>query len=595
MKRLSRLLAATVVTVVAAGSLSAVFAGSAFASGNPPWEPLTNPPEAGGLLFFNSSGTQITSGTVNQPLAAYVVGTGTLRTGDSVATLEAYTPVDGIPAGEWSGEQLSGSTDYPNASAPSPINTTSLPVVTESASDETIAQYEGDYPNNDTSGDGYAGIYVIRLITDAPDKPATTSYDSADIQVTGDTWSVVYSQDNVTSTTTSLTTSPASPQVSGTSVTLTATVSPSAATGTVQFEYGSTDIGSPVTVSGGTASISTTSLPVGTDDLSAVFTPATLSGYGGSTGTASYTINPPPAAGTTTALTVDPSSAPAYTSVSLTAAVTVTSTSAPISPSAGSVSFYDDGTDTSGDITSDSVLLGTEALGTGGVASLSSSTFAQGAHNIVAAFVPSDPSVYDTSSSPAVLFTATAPTYTPHEQDLSVAIPPGTLTITTPYTPSSPFDLGTATLNPGQGTYSASAPFGSSANPADGITITDTGIGEDTWTASASVTDFSDGGSDSINGQNLTFTGVTPSYVTGNAYGSGAGQIPIDTEDVTNDGTVYASGASGSDGLKGGPHQFAESTEPGGGTVYVYGNLDLTAPSSVTPGTYTATLTFTVA
>lgn len=592
MKRLFRVLAAAAVAVVAAGSLSAVFAGSALASGNPPWEPLTNPPEAGGLLFFNSSGTQITSGTINEPLAAYVVGTGTLRAGDSVATLEAYTPVDGIPAGEWSGEQLSGSTNYPNASAPAPIDTTSLPVVTESASDETIAQYEGDYPNNATTS-GYQGIYVIRLITDAPDKPATTSYDSADIQVTGSTWSVVYTQDNVTSTTTALTTSPASPQVSGTSVTLTATVTPSAAIGTVQFEYGSTDIGSPVATSSGTASISTTGLPVGTDALSAVFTPAALSGYGGSTGTASYRISPPPAAATATALTVDPSSAPAYTSVSLTAAMT--SSDVALASSAGSVSFYDNGSTSTNVISSSSVLLGTEALGTGGVASLSYSTFAQGAHNIVAEFLPSDPSVYNSSTSPAVLFTATAPTYTPAPADLSVAIPPGTLTITTPYTPSNPFNLGTATLNPGQGTYTASAPFGSSSDPSAGVTITDTGIGEETWTASASVTDFTNGGTDTINGQNLTFTGVTPSYLTGNAYGTGVGQIPVDTQDVTNDGTVYASGASGSDGLEGGPHQFADSTAPGGGSVYVYGNLDLTAPSSVTPGMYTATLTFTVA
>lgn len=594
MRKLIGVLATAAVTVVAAGSLSSVFAGSAFAAGPPPWDPIANPPEVGGLLFFNSSGTEITSGTINEPLAAYVVGTSTLRAGDSVATLEAYTPVDGIPAGEWSGEQLSGSTNYPNSSAPAPINTASLPVVTEASTDESIATYEGDFPNNATTS-GYEGFYVIRLITSAPSKPATTSYDSADIQVTGSTWSVVYTQNNATSTSTALSTSPASPQVSGTSVTLKAAITPSTAPGTVQFEYGSTDIGSPVAVSGGTASISTTSLPVGTDNLSAVFTPTALSGYAGSTGTGTYTITPPPATGTTTALTVNPNSAAAYSAVSLTAAVTITSSNTPLTATDGSVSFYDNGGSATTVISSSSVLLGTETLGAGGVASLSDSTFAEGDHNIVAVFNPSDPSAYNTSASPAVLFTATAPTYTPDQQDLSVAIPAGTLTITTPYTPTNPFNLGTATLNPAQGTYSARAPFGSSSDPAAGVTITDTGIGGSTWTASASVTDFTNGGTDSISGQNLTFTGVVPSYLTGNAYGTGTGEIPVDTQDVTNNGTVYASGATGSDGLKGGPHQFADSTAAGAGSVYVDGNLNLTAPSSVTPGTYTATLTFTVA
>jgi hypothetical protein len=45
-----------------------------------------------------------------------------------------------------------------------------------------------------------------------------------------------------------------------------------------------------VTVSGGTATTSTTSLPVGTDTLSAVFTPAAFAAYTGSTGTKTFTV-----------------------------------------------------------------------------------------------------------------------------------------------------------------------------------------------------------------------------------------------------------------------------------------------------------------
>ena len=51
------------------------FAGSAFAAGNPPWEPVANPPEVGSLTFYNAAGQQITGGsTTAQPFAAYVQG-----------------------------------------------------------------------------------------------------------------------------------------------------------------------------------------------------------------------------------------------------------------------------------------------------------------------------------------------------------------------------------------------------------------------------------------------------------------------------------------------------------------------------------------
>jgi hypothetical protein len=691
-KRLVRSVTALGAVALVAGSLTAGLAGVASAAGNPPWEPVANPPEAGGLLFFNAAGQQITGGSVStSPLAAYVEGTTVLNASDDKATLKAYTPVNGVPAGTWSGEQLSSSTVYPNASAPAPLTTSTLPVVTGSSSDVSLATYVLSFPNDDTSSDGYAGLYVLRLISSNP--TTTTSYDSADIQITGSTWSVVYPAPTLTSTTTTLTTTPASPQTQGTSVTLNASVSPSAP-GTVQFEVGSTDIGTPVTVTGGTAStttttlplgsdslsavftpqsgsaysgstgtasytissapatpttttlttspsspqfagtsvtlnasinqpapgtvqfevgstdigspvavvdgastgtasIATTSLPTGSDNLSAVFTPQAGSGYAGSTGTASYTINPQPATPTTTALSVDPTTGPAFTAITLTAAVTNTSSSAALAAGDGTVTFYDDGTDASGDITSSSVALGTANLAAGGIGTVVTTDFAPGTHNIVVQFTPADSGVYNSSTSPAVLLTTTSPTSS-DPQDLQVSIPTGTLTITTPYTPSNPFQLGTASLNPGGGYYTASAPFGSTSNPSQGVTITDTGIGNNTWTASASVTDFTNGPTNTINGQNLTFTGVVPNYIAGNQYGTGAGDIPVTTTDVTNNGTVYAAGASGSDGLKGGPHQFASIATPGAGSAYVDGLLTLTAPSSAAAGTYTATLTFTV-
>src|SRR5580658_898751 len=252
------------------GGLVALTAGAASASGNPPWEPVSNPPDVGALVFYNAAGQQVTGGQVSsQPIAAYVQGTATVQAGDNKATLYGFLPVNGQTPAQWSGEALDGATVYPNASAPGSLASSSLPLVTGGASDESLTTLEADFPNNDTSSDGYAGMYVLRLVTSEAGVASNGDYDAADIQITGNTWSVVYPVPALTATTTSLTASPGSPQVFGTSVTLQATVTPSAP-GTVQFEDGTTAIGSPVTVSGGTASISTTTLPTGTDALHAV-------------------------------------------------------------------------------------------------------------------------------------------------------------------------------------------------------------------------------------------------------------------------------------------------------------------------------------
>jgi hypothetical protein len=76
-------------------------------------------------------------------------------------------------------------------------------------------------------------------------------------------------------TSTALAVSPVSPVAQGIRVTLTATITPSTAVGTVQFKDVTTDIGAPVTVSNnGTASGSTSTLAPGPHQLTAVFTPA---------------------------------------------------------------------------------------------------------------------------------------------------------------------------------------------------------------------------------------------------------------------------------------------------------------------------------
>jgi hypothetical protein len=81
----------------------------------------------------------------------------------------------------------------------------------------------------------------------------------------------------------------------GDTVTLTATVAPSAAAGTVQFKDGGSDLGSPVTVTAGSAQLPTSALTTGAHTLTAVFTSADTDAYASSTSAAkSYTINGAP-------------------------------------------------------------------------------------------------------------------------------------------------------------------------------------------------------------------------------------------------------------------------------------------------------------
>lgn len=82
---------------------------------------------------------------------------------------------------------------------------------------------------------------------------------------------------NATATSTALAVGTPDPVAFGTATSLTATVSPSNAPGSVQFKRGATSIGSPIAVVGGIATLDSTVLPAGTQNLTAVFTPSDAS------------------------------------------------------------------------------------------------------------------------------------------------------------------------------------------------------------------------------------------------------------------------------------------------------------------------------
>ena len=207
-----------------------------------------------------------------------------------------------------------------------------------------------------------------------------------------------------TTTTTALGASPTSPQPFGTPETLTATINPAAATGTVQFEDGTTDIGSPVTVSAGSAQTLTSTLSVGTHSLSAVFTPTSGSGYTASTGTTSFAVS---SLATTTGLGASPiSPQPFGTPETLTAT---------INPSAatGTVQFEDGTTD-----------IGSPVTVSAGSAKIETSTLPAAHDTLSAVFTPTSGSGYSASTGTTSFTVSAAPTTTrlgaspPSPQDL---------------------------------------------------------------------------------------------------------------------------------------------------------------------------------
>jgi hypothetical protein len=197
-----------------------------------------------------------------------------------------------------------------------------------------------------------------------------------------------------TVTTTTLTTSPASPVTRGTPVTLTATITPATAAGTVQFKNGTNNLGNPVTVSNGTASGSTSTLAAGSHSLTATFIPTSPAAFSTSTSspvTFVVTGATGGATATSTTLTTNPASPVSRgTPVTLIAAVTPAT-------AAGIVQFKDG-----------AINLGNPVIVSNGVASTTTSTLAVGGHQLTAVFIPTDPAVFSSSTSPVLAFEVTS-------------------------------------------------------------------------------------------------------------------------------------------------------------------------------------------
>lgn len=187
-------------------------------------------------------------------------------------------------------------------------------------------------------------------------------------------------------TETSISASPAGTAQQGTAVTFTATVAPAAA-GAVQFSTAAGALGAPVTVQNGTATTTTSTLPVGQHAVTATFTPADAAAHLGSASTAlGYSITPIPApdadATETAKVTASPASrAEAGEAVELTTTVANLDDAATVPT--GSVEFFSIAAGTATRVSQ-----GTAAV-QNGAATVSTTKLAAGGHSFVAVFTPS--------------------------------------------------------------------------------------------------------------------------------------------------------------------------------------------------------------
>ena len=189
-----------------------------------------------------------------------------------------------------------------------------------------------------------------------------------------------------TATTITLDMPPDRPLVANTVETLTATVRPSSLAGTVQFKDGSSNIGGPVAVSGGTAATTTTLAP-GNHSLTAIFTPTSLSDLDASTSPViSGVVNALAVVkATTTTFTVIPSG-PVTQGVPIILIAQVMPVNA-----AGTVQFMDGDTP-----------LGTPRPVFSGFALTVTSQLTKGIHALTATFAPADPGTFAPSTPPPV-------------------------------------------------------------------------------------------------------------------------------------------------------------------------------------------------
>jgi hypothetical protein len=176
MWRRATLVTAAYLTVASASTVAATAAGSARPA------PYTDSSAVGYIGLCNEAGQQVTSGSVSaapfvwravssQAAPAPYNGPG------GTAILDAYLPMQSLPAGDWSGEQLTASARYSNPQSP---------MAQATAQDVPLEDFLQDYPPE------WDGFVQLRLYLGTQNQPANVQhYPALDLQISGNTWTAV--------------------------------------------------------------------------------------------------------------------------------------------------------------------------------------------------------------------------------------------------------------------------------------------------------------------------------------------------------------------------------------------------------------------
>ena len=144
--------------------------------------PYVDARATGTITLCDQLGNRITTGRVTDaPFAWKLIGsTAPIYPYDQpgrTATLFAYQPRQGVDPPQWSGVQLTGSSRYTSVRAPTAVSTPRDPALT---------QFTLAYPPK------WQGLVQLRLFLGGPGLPIQSlKYDTADLRVSGNTWTVV--------------------------------------------------------------------------------------------------------------------------------------------------------------------------------------------------------------------------------------------------------------------------------------------------------------------------------------------------------------------------------------------------------------------
>ena len=234
--------------------------------------PFTPPCTVGTCVNYTTSMNVAGSFTTAAPLAANLLNT------DVRGAITSYSFNDGLNTYSSSDPNvrllaMELSTDASGVPIPTQTfidiqqwTTGSTPHVVGNRFNEIFVDFNADDFNNSGctsvgTKSGLADACLTRSTTDTNQSEGSNS-------VAG-TWVVTPGGGPGASATTVV--SSANPVTSGQSVTFTATVTGNSPTGSVQFEDGGTNLGAPVALSGGKASLTTSSLAVGSHAITAVY------------------------------------------------------------------------------------------------------------------------------------------------------------------------------------------------------------------------------------------------------------------------------------------------------------------------------------